>query len=110
MVCGIYEYRVYRAKASEMPEPTDEGVTHIEDRKILIREDLDKARYGEVLQHELRHAWWDASGLGAYFASVTKLSGKKLEEAEEIFIRMDTPAGLSTMKSFGLLRGRYTGT
>lgn len=105
-VCGVYPYRIYRARPSEMEAPDDEGNTQLATRKILLRDDLDPKRLEETFHHELRHAYWEASGLGSFFAQLTGLAADRLDQAEETFIRLDTPACLSTFRAAGLLRGR----
>lgn len=111
LVCGVCPYRIYKAKPPEFQSEDEslEGLTNYDDRKIFISECLDRIRYDEVLQHELRHAWWHESGMGNLFATLTKLKGDKLIAAEETLIRMDTTAGMATLKSAGLPRGRYKG-
>jgi hypothetical protein len=99
-------YTIYRARMAEMPDLC--GLCDFTGRRILIREDVRGDAFHDTLQHELRHAYWNAAGLGSYFANITKLKGAKLSEAEETFIRLDTPACLATWKSAGLLRGRWT--
>ena len=98
-VCG-QAYRVYRCTLAEMPDSHGECV--YEQHKIKLREGCD----ADTFQHELRHAYWHHSGLGVIFADITGLKGKKLEEAEELFLRVDTPACLATWRSAGLLKGR----
>jgi Zn-dependent peptidase ImmA (M78 family) len=109
LVCGVSPYRIYKANVSEFKHEDGSecnGMTDPDKRKIYIDEALNRTQYNETLQHELRHAWWLESGLANFFAGITKLKGAKLEEAEETFIRIDTPACISTMRSAGLLKGK----
>lgn len=94
------KYRIYRKNLAEMPD--DEGECDYDKHHIYLREGCSV----DVLQHELRHAYWHHSGIGTYFAELTGLRGKKLADAEERFIRLDTPACLLTWRAAGLLRGR----
>ncbi len=106
-VCGL-SYEVYFASAEEVPNlSADEARTEYQENRIYIRESLrnNPTRVRDNLVHELQHAILEASGLGAWMRAHTKLSKAHYIEFEELLIRIQTPALITTLQSAGLLKG-----
>lgn len=108
-VCSL-DFRLYFATEKEVPSLiTNEAYTDLDACRIYLRHSLRKVptRLADAVVHELSHAIWDASGLGYWFRETIrahfKLTAKEADRFEELFIRLHTPALITTLRGAGLL-------
>lgn len=108
-VCGL-SYRVVFVSPKRMGQlpPKDsavEGYTVIGAGVIYLATSLKKnpSRLRDTLMHEiLGHALWDACGL-EHFVHHAKKRGRAYWSFQEAFIRIHTPALITTLRSLGAL-------
>ncbi len=89
-ICGL-AIRVIYGTDLEIPELVgNEGYYSREQGAIYVQANLPHSRMRDTLAHELAHAFLDASGLGAFFASRLK-ADDDYEDFEELTIRLFVP-------------------
>lgn len=90
-IVGI-EYAVVIATSDEAPGLSDcYGYTSTRDQKIYLKEGISLCQMRDTLLHEIVHAYFECSGVGAYLASVVK---GEWDEVEETLIRLLVPSSL----------------
>lgn len=96
-VCGQrYAIEIYTVLESQ-------GECDYEAATIRLRRQAPD-RMADTLIHEVLHAILDAAGIGWTMRGRFKLSKRAYDKFEEDFVRMMTPALLSTLRNAGWLR------
>lgn len=107
-ICGMR----YDIKTDAHPVVGDDecyGYLDVDTHSIVIQEDLTPDRFENTLVHEVMHACFDASGLGAALTAVLK-RGAKREDVEEQIVRGLTSTLIGSLRSIGMMRKkRWTG-